>query len=97
MLELKHVAWSLPDGGEIIRDIAVSYTHLDVYKRQLDVGTIIMPKIPDSIVPTTKTYTSVLESIRSKGLKITTPVSGTTYDPVSSTHLDVYKRQGLTG
>ena len=46
----------------------------------LDVGTIIMPKIPDSIVPTTKTYTSVLESIRSKGLKITTPVYGTTYE-----------------
>ena len=45
-----------------------------------DVDTVIMPKIPDSIVPTTETYTSVLESIQNKGLKITTPVYGTTYE-----------------
>ncbi|MCI8497039.1 MAG: MBL fold metallo-hydrolase [Clostridiales bacterium] len=45
-----------------------------------EVGTVIMPKIPDSIVPTTKTYTSVLKSIQNKGLKITTPKYGSTYE-----------------
>ena len=34
MLLLQHIAWGLPEGTEIIRD-AVSYTHLDVYKRQV--------------------------------------------------------------
>lgn len=52
---------------------------LDTVVNAMDVDTILMPKIPDSIVPATKTYTDVLQAIQGKGRKITIPVAGTVY------------------
>jgi len=44
---------------------------MDTVIDEFDIGTIIMPDIPDDIIPTTKTYTDVLMSISKKGLKVT--------------------------
>lgn len=35
-----------------------------------EVGRFIMPKVPDDIVPTSKTYEKMLESVKKRGLKI---------------------------
>lgn len=53
---------------------------LDYIIEKLPVDTIIMPKIPDEIVPTTKTYTDVLTIILEQGKKITQPIVNKTYD-----------------
>ena len=45
-----------------------------------DIGQIILPKVPDSIVPTTQIYEKLLLAIQEKGLKITRAVPGTEYD-----------------
>jgi len=37
-----------------------------------EIGTVIMPKIPNEIVPTTATYRNLLSAIKEKGLKIKT-------------------------
>lgn len=44
---------------------------MDEVIRSVDIGRIVMPRLPDSQVPTTKTYTEVLEAIADKGAKIT--------------------------
>ena len=68
--------------------LSVSYTHLDVYKRQVQ-G--INEETPASCTRTVKKYTDGgwLTISRTEGYK--TPLARTT--PVSYTHLDVYKRQ----
>ena len=78
---------------------AVSYTHLDVYKRQVDtreltriirehgvMNAAICSGIPADLTPV-KTYavTGVVEAVTCRESSI----------PVSYTHLDVYKRQEL--
>ena len=69
----------------------VSYTHLDVYKRQTQQW--IMENYPDSYAA--QTYIAAAEEL----LNGTDAQSGENgyytyiYNPVSYTHLDVYKRQ----
>lgn len=47
---------------------------------KFSIGKIIMPKLRDEIVPTTKTYTALLSSIAEKGLKITPAKAGMSYE-----------------
>lgn len=47
---------------------------------EIDVQKIIMPKVPDKQVPTTKVYTNLLTAIKNKNLKITPAKSGLSYD-----------------
>ncbi|MFZ2538852.1 MAG: ComEC/Rec2 family competence protein [Oscillospiraceae bacterium] len=44
---------------------------MDIVINEFEIGKIVMPKIPDNIVPTTRTYTDFLTAIANKGLKIT--------------------------
>ncbi|MDR2931567.1 MAG: MBL fold metallo-hydrolase [Oscillospiraceae bacterium] len=53
---------------------------MDTVIDALDIGRVIMPDIPDDMVPTTKTYTDVLMAIAKKGLKITPAIPGDAYD-----------------
>ncbi|HAN44068.1 MAG TPA: hypothetical protein DCP97_01615 [Ruminococcaceae bacterium] len=41
-----------------------------------DIGEVIMPPIPDDIMPTARFFTDALKSIKNKGLKITTAKAG---------------------
>ena len=43
---------------------------LDEVMRKMEVGMLMMPRIPDDIVPTSKTYEDVLQTAADKGLKI---------------------------
>ena len=52
---------------------------LDDVINHFDVEKVILPQVPDSIVPTTKTYKDVLEAVSGKGLKITKAEVGDTY------------------
>ena len=63
---------------------AVSYTHLDVYKRQAIPSDNTIPAIPDIVSAAWKDER--IPSVKKK-LRINAPVS--------YTHLDVYKRQVL--
>lgn len=45
-----------------------------------EVGKVILPKLPDSLVPTTVTYENLIGAISEKGLKITPAKPGTSYD-----------------
>lgn len=47
---------------------------------EFDIGKILMPRLPDNMVPTSKTYTRLLTSIANKGLKITPSKPGMAYD-----------------
>ncbi|WP_312641581.1 ComEC/Rec2 family competence protein [Hydrogenoanaerobacterium sp.] len=47
---------------------------------QMDVGSIIAPKVPDSITPTSKAYKNMLTAIQQKGLKIKLPKAGDVYN-----------------
>lgn len=47
---------------------------------EFEISKIFMPKLPDDMVPTTKTYTKLLTSIANKGLKITQSKPGMAYD-----------------
>ena len=73
------------------RPVAVSYTHLDVYKRQL---LVLLEPIPfflsNSILHMTSGYPS---TACYHGFIGTVPPLSLTLTPVSYTHLDVYKRQ----
>lgn len=46
--------------------------------KNFDIGEIYMPKVADSQVPTTVTYTKLLEAIQAKGLSINQAKAGTT-------------------
>ncbi len=52
---------------------------LDDVINHFDVEKVILPQVPDSIVPTTKTYEDVLEAVKNKGLSITKAQVGDTY------------------
>lgn len=52
---------------------------LDVVVEELEIGQILMPRLPDELVPTTRTYTDFLTAIANKGLKITAAKEGDTY------------------
>ena len=44
-----------------------------------DVGTFLMPQLPDNQVPTTKTYERMLDALEEKGLKATAAKTGGKY------------------
>ena len=67
-------------GEESVNRKPVSYTHLDVYKRQ-DADFVVWSANP------IETYEGRIEKVFMQGKVV--------YVPVSYTHLDVYKRQGL--
>lgn len=56
---------------------------------QMDVERILMPKVPDAIVPTTKTYESFLGAVLDKGLKITPAKAGASYELGSGVLLNI--------
>lgn len=47
---------------------------------ELDIGAVILPKIPDKLVPTTRTYENLLGAISKKGLKIKAAKAGDALD-----------------
>ena len=53
---------------------------MDVVVDELEIGKILMPRLPDEMVPTTKTYRDLLTSITNKGLKITPAKPGASYE-----------------
>lgn len=48
--------------------------------KNIGINEILLPKVPDSIVPTTKTYENLLKSILEKNLKINQPIPGKEYN-----------------
>ena len=66
----------------------VSYTHLDVYKRQLHIYAKYRPKYWIQIAPDSYLTDNNGETYQLR--------SGIGIIPVSYTHLDVYKRQVVT-
>ena len=72
--------------------MSVSYTHLDVYKRQLHTTT--ESTFANHLIEANHTYKNIdnnmnILDVHTKGRKLDT------LEPVSYTHLDVYKRQKL--
>jgi len=53
---------------------------LDSVILEKDIGKIYMPKVQDSVIPTTKTYEDVLKAVSSKGYKISTAKAGVSFD-----------------
>ena len=53
---------------------------MDTVIRGMDVGTVVLPDIPDAVVPTTKTFTDLLLAVAEKGLKITPAKPGKEFD-----------------
>jgi len=53
---------------------------MDDVINQLKIGKIVMPRLPDKLVPTTRTYTDVLQAVANKGLKITPSKVGMSFD-----------------
>lgn len=62
---------------------------LDEVMRKMGVGTLMMPRVPDGIVPTTKTYEDVLQTAADKGLKIKAAKAGETLDIAAGVTLTV--------
>lgn len=62
---------------------------LPIVIEQLEVGKIILPKLADDIVPTTKSYESLLYAIKNKGLKITQAKTGDNLD-LGVSSLEIY-------
>lgn len=52
---------------------------MDVVVDSFEIGQILMPRLPDELVPTTRTYTDFLTSVANKGLKITAAKAGNAY------------------
>ena len=83
MLKSEHYGIHQIKVQNIICSRAVSYTHLDVYKRQLRHGWKLFWQVKTDVM------------IKGEDLFRTGIVLGV--KPVSYTHLDVYKRQGEHG
>lgn len=52
---------------------------MDTVINRMEVGEVLMPELPDSLVPTTKTYTDVLTAIADKNLPVTAAEPGQVY------------------
>lgn len=52
---------------------------MDTVIKEFEIEKIVMPKLSDSLVPTTRTYTDMLSEIAAKGLKITPSKPGLEY------------------
>lgn len=57
--------------------------------QNFEIGEIYMPKIADDQVPTTATYTKLLEAIQAKGMKINQAKAGTTIFSNDNTTLEI--------
>lgn len=57
--------------------------------QNFDIGEIYMPKIADDQVPTTATYTKLLEAIQAKGMKVNQAKAGTTIFSNANTTLEI--------
>ena len=53
---------------------------MDTVIKEFEIGKVIMPRLPDSMTPTTRTYTEVLEAIMDRDLKITPSRVGNSYE-----------------
>ena len=53
---------------------------MDTVIKEFEIGKVIMPRLPDSMTPTTRTYTEVLEAIMDRDLKITPARVGNSYE-----------------
>lgn len=53
---------------------------LDTVISEMQVEAVILPELPEELVPTTQTYTDLLLAIRDKGLFITPAAPGDSYD-----------------
>ena len=53
---------------------------LDTVIKNYDIGKIYLPKVKDSIIPTTKTYEDLLNAIKSKGYKAEAAKSGKNFE-----------------
>jgi len=53
---------------------------MDVVLNKLPVEAVILPELPDDLIPTTVTFTDLLEAIDQAGLEITPAVPGDQYD-----------------
>lgn len=53
---------------------------LDIVINELDVDKVLINRLPDSMVPTSKTYTDFLESVKNKGIKLTAAAAGQEYE-----------------
>lgn len=62
---------------------------LDVVIEEMNVKSVILPDIPDEIVPTTLTYTDLLMAIAKKGLKVTPAKPDDTYALGSDTTITI--------
>lgn len=62
---------------------------LDTVIKGIDVHTVIMPEIPEAIVPTTRTYTDVLLAVEEAGLQVTPASPGTIYDLGDGAQLEI--------
>ena len=80
--------------SRVLRVKTVSYTHLDVYKRQ---WWVCITKISvEEKFTKIKLYVSKPTSIYFKRNSLYLKYCNAHYCPVSYTHLDVYKRQGVS-
>ncbi len=52
---------------------------MDTVINRMEVGEVLMPELPDSLVPTTKTYTDLLTAIADKNLPVTAAEPGQVY------------------
>ena len=77
----------------ILRLCAVSYTHLDVYKRQNKNNLGILKNIPTSILSKLNISHSFLATNNDSEIEVSIISGASTSEAVSYTHLDVYKRQ----
>jgi len=48
--------------------------------QQIPISTVIMPEVPDNLVPTTRTYTNFLMALLERGLSITPAIAGEIFD-----------------
>jgi beta-lactamase superfamily II metal-dependent hydrolase len=69
---------------------------MDTVIQEMEIGEIIMPDIPDGIVPTTKTYTDVLLAIARRGYRIIPATPGEVY-PLGGAELTVLAPVGEYG
>ena len=76
--------------GTVVRLHPVSYTHLDVYKRQAENMPIDILRVRDDDIPGL-----VMDGVVDLGIIGENVLEEELLNPVSYTHLDVYKRQGL--
>ena len=86
-VSLKEQVIDFPPQPVITKDNAVSYTHLDVYKRQIKVGAATEIEMKEKKLRIEDALAATKAAVE-EGI-----VAGGGVAPVSYTHLDVYKRQ----